>query len=722
MTSYPRDTADPPDDGGQHSNVAKDNAHVDLQVGVMHGDANFYHVVNETPEEKYRVGRNYLRGHAQQQAERLICQAFMSGHKNTEVAYYWTLAILSGRTFEGLGPADFNSLSTAFRFAERHGPDVWSDATLAVLGLLNCFVEQDTGEADPVKLGRALKTFDALPDARRAEIRRHLEMILAGGIQDRLDAEYAQEICDHRMDNDRRRRALKFFEPDPTPPRLRQPQPIDVAAANWLGLTIGTLLTGTGLVLLLPLLATGAPLPMVSTVLLCGVGGYCAVRQRWEWLRRERRRAAEEAERADIPEDDDWQDERAREFTVQVRRTVNEEFDYFRPIDRKARKQWDERINGVRNALRREVVDVYGDDADVVLARWLIRWYARETLRAWKAGALPEEHYDPPMPPFAAPLILAGVIAAGVGAGLAVFTALGVSWYLTVLATLAMVVGGCLLYPTATVAYLEWRRHEDDLAAMGLRYDEQCVAYATMVKTLEDRPSDPEVARWLDYDKAHVKMLALQRYRLANRNVTAHAILVAGTGFCRMARVPYGPPRYSSYQVHVFLLTDGGVRLVAVEVNFLNGLVHNERRMAFHYGAVATARIGEINVRPDGEPREQSQDRTGQRWIHQLAQNGGTSSGVAKPLVLSRTFRLSLVNDDVVAVRVVNFDDGLVERLRENPETMLELALDVAGLTGAFETLEAVAAEGKEWISREKDRQARRLKTYREGMGPLEMP
>jgi hypothetical protein len=64
--------------------------------------------------------------------------------------------------------------------------------------------------------------------------------------------------------------------------------------------------------------------------------------------------------------------------------------------------------------------------------------------------------------------------------------------------------------------------------------------------------------------------------------------------------------------------------------------------------------------------------------------------------------------------------DGVVGRIREQPEMMLELALDAAGLTGTLDVLEQVAAEGKDWIAREKERQSRRLKTYQEGMGTLE--
>lgn len=716
-----RDTGQSAANGQQH-NIAKDDAHVDMQIGVMHGNTYFYRTKTETPHEQYRVGRNYLGGNAQQQAEKLICQAFMGGHRTTEVAYYWTLAILSGRSFDHLGPKDFNSLSSAFRFAKLHGPDHWSDATTAISRLLACLVEQDSkDEPDAAELGTALEAFDALPSAQQREIRRHLEMILAGGIQDRLDAELASEVRGQRMSGNRAKRAWKFFEPDPVEPRRRRPRPIDVRPVDWLKLIGGVLISGAGMTYLSPLVASDASFSSVLAVLLCGAGCCCAVQQRWEWLRRERLLEARRAERRTIVEDDEW-DDHAKEVAAQIRKTVNSEFEYFRPLDWPPRRQWDRHLAGIKNALRRELVDLYGDDTDIEPARWLIRWYARQTHRSWRAGTLASEREDPVVQPSAGPLIAVGVLATMIGAGIALLNTFDANWKVAILAAPAIVAGTCLLYPAVTAIYLEWRRYLQDEVEMAKRYEEQCAAYRTMVDKLKDRPSDTEMARWLDYDKACARMLALQRYQLANRNVIAHAVLSQGTTFCRLARVQYGPPRYSSYQVHVFLLTDRGVRQVTVEVNFLNGLVHNEQRMTFHYQAVTALRVGEIIVRLDGEQPLRLPDRTGQRWLHQLMSRNRESSGVAKPLILSRTFQLSLVNDETIAIRVTNFDDGLVDRMRESAWSMLELALDVAGLSGALRILEAVAAESKEWIARENDRRARRLQTYQDEMGGSKMP
>jgi hypothetical protein len=83
--------------------IAEDDAQVGTQIGVVHGDANFYKIAEgASPAEKYRVGLNYLNGNMPRQAEKLIREAMMNGRQSTESAYYLALAILSGRSFDQL--------------------------------------------------------------------------------------------------------------------------------------------------------------------------------------------------------------------------------------------------------------------------------------------------------------------------------------------------------------------------------------------------------------------------------------------------------------------------------------------------------------------------------------------------------------------------------------------------------------------------------------------
>src|SRR6202021_3317010 len=99
----------------------------------------------------------------------------------------------------------------------------------------------------------------------------------------------------------------------------------------------------------------------------------------------------------------------------------------------------------------------------------------------------------------------------------------------------------------------------------------------------ERRPTDEEMARWLDYDKFFIKSMAMRDRNLVNRNLVTHAILTEDRWPCWSARVLYGPPRYSHYRVIVFLLTEGGVGQVTMDLDFRTGRVSNTQSTSFPY-------------------------------------------------------------------------------------------------------------------------------------------
>jgi hypothetical protein len=283
-----------------------------------------------------------------------------------------------------------------------------------------------------------------------------------------------------------------------------------------------------------------------------------------------------------------------------------------------------------------------------------------------------------------------------------------VSWISALWAIVALIVGSVPLAAGGTAVYLEHRRYADELAGTAERFDEQLMAYRRMSEILVDRPSDSEMARWLDHDKSHVRMLAMRHYRLSYREVFAHTVLCESSGpDARRGRVVYGPPRYSVYRVLVFLLTGSGVRQFSVMVNFATGLVHDEHRFTFRYDAIASAGVIQRSVRfATARPTFGGEE----------ARRGGPDSD-HKALVFARSFRLTLVSSDWFNIQVENFDEGFMDRLHENARTLLELALDTAGITGALHILEAVAAEGKDWIARELNRRSRRFDKYQENLG-----
>jgi hypothetical protein len=706
------------DGGAQQTNTIQGDANVGLVAGVIHGDTHFYQLRDETPEEKYRVGCNYLNGHVQAPAEKLICAAFMSGkaYQNADVAYHWALAILSGRTFEQLTQDDFTRLSTAFQYAGRPGDDGLAGALAVVSRLIDCLLKQDQDRTDVhegAQLDQVLASFEALPFPRREEIHRHLEMILAGGIQDRLEAGYASELHAHRMSNNRRNRAWKFFEPDPTPPLRRDTPPVRVAMPDKVALAIGVLIAGAAVVLLLPVLAQTNPILMPLALLACGAGvaytGAHGLERAW----RSARFRAIRLSRTKITESDRPDDERERDFATDIERTIDFELDYFKwhHVGRSSWKQWDKDIKGIRNALCRELTDTYKAQSDIQKIRWLIRWHARRTFLAWKRDVLPDP-YEGLRPPSVRPIVI-GVLVSIVGGCVASIAAIAAAALVTLLAGALIIIAATLSLPAATRIHVERRRHATDLHEAAHRYREHFLAYQSIREALADTPDDSEMARWLDHDKAYVKALALRYYKMTNRNVFAHAVVSQAAVFCRAARVNDGPPRYSANRVLVFLFTDGGVCQITIELSFLTGELRNEKRVTFNYDAITSAWTNEIGVRLDGEtPSSSSTDVDQSDKNTETKSSDGAAGSTTRLLVVSRNFRLSLENKESITFNVQNFYEDVDQSL-EIQHDLLQLALDVAG-SGALWLMEVVAAEGKDWIARERKRRERRLTRYRQ--------
>src|SRR3984957_15942370 len=121
---------------------------------------------------------------------------------------------------------------------------------------------------------------------------------------------------------------------------------------------------------------------------------------------------------------------------------------------------------------------------------------------------------------------------------------------------------------------------------------------------LADRPTDAEIARWLDYDKVYIKNEVMKELGLVNRDIMAHAVLTEGQHRSVRAREVFGPPRYEEYQVAVILLTDRGVAKISKDLDFRKGeLTPGEREKVFHYDAISAADILRVEVKFHGDHR-----------------------------------------------------------------------------------------------------------------------
>jgi hypothetical protein len=682
-------------------NVAQDGAHVDAQIGVVHGDVAFYTISGDaTPEAKYQVALRYLDGNMPRQAEKLFREAFVTGHRSTQISYYWALSVLSGRSFDHLGDVEFDQLADAFAMAARSRADEWSVALGVVASLIQSLAAQEQqSDADTRSFDDALARYGQLRPDRRDEIRRHLEMVLVGGIQDQLELRDAAEVAQRRMANNRRNRVWKFFEPTPVGPR---PLPL-LAREAWgkdLAKAAGGAVLGLASLYLGGALLVGHHVALlIGSVLLYLAGAYLAVRYGREHYAVIARSRWSDARFQDTrPNEAELWDDECSAFAAAVGRSIDRRFEARKPR-REGGSTWMENSSSMRAALQREIVEQYADMGPlprVRTIRWLIDWHADQSYSAWRNGTLysyPAERGNPRM---TAVLSIMGAVAV---AGGLLMELVNAAWgapvpgSLVILGCIAATVllwkGGSAAWGKAATATCGSQESERRLAA-------ETRAFEDWEQVLADRPTDAEIATWLDYDKAHIKAAALKQYGLANRDLIAHVVLTGPAHGSFRARFKYGPPRYSKYEIQLFLLTGSGVRQVSVQLDLATGAITNERRRSFRYDAISSAEV----------------THTGGSRRHSA--NGMPDA--EKP-ASPQEFRLNLNNMQAVHVPVGNFDEGLIDRVMEDTEYLLELARDTSGVTSALRILEAVAAEGSEWVRQERQRRRRRMMDYQSRQG-----
>ena len=736
--------------GPSHAtNEARDHANVGIQAGVVNGNVHIYEVRGELPADKYRVALNCLDGNMARRAEALITEAVDAGFTSSlgaeftcnHVAYYWELAILSGRSFDHLGPQEFANVQRATNISRPDQADQWTPALQVVNQLVKCLVRQDElGDADPAEFSRVLNAYQRLEKPRQDEIRRHLDTILVGGIQDQLDAISAQEVRAQRMSADRKERVWKFFEQVPERPRARTAQAPTLVGWQWVAAICGGTIVAAGLVTSLYVIAGTSLLKAALAILLITAGGFAAVRfgiARFSAAARLADAIRERGEHSPVtrysvtgpassPYEPDERDDEDDTEEIRQAKTKRTEFrrllrDYvecrFRekaPDKSKARQRWANDTARIRVALANELIGLYDDPpTEPGAINWLVNWHVKRIAESWEAGELSKYRDRLRVPAGIAAGYAGGLAALGVGAVIAL-VGMFQEQVVSALAATALAIAGCwLLRRSRLDVYLVLRhRLPADSAELDQHQLDEENEYRRWQEVLANRPSDAEMARWLDYDKMYVKTLAMNQHGLVNRDLIAHAVLTEAGHWRKRARVLNAPWRYSAYRVSLFLLTKTGVRLVTVHLDFATGIVSDQRRTNFRYDTISETQVAELGIRFDG----------GRRQIILLEENDRNREEQVEALILARGFQLSFVHGRVITVVVENFDDGLIDRMREDPQRLFELALDTSGVAGALRVLEAIAAEGKEWIAQERARRSRRLVDLQQSLDAPAMP
>ena len=674
----------------QNENVAADGSHVELQVGAVYGAvhnvSNYAVHPDDTPQRRQQVAIELLHGGMPRDAERILGDLLRRGHNTSRVAYYYGLAVLSGRSLTEVDHQVHDDFELAWRMTEAAPLDEWKHSLVAMRRFLAAVwrleVQEPLGAEDEDIVDDA---FGTLPDERRAEILRHVDPLRGGVQQGQVDARDEHRVVVARMQPGRENRAWKFFEPDPAQPRLFVPAATEVPGGVWTRVAFGGVLALVGVLILVAGVAHAVA--GLLGIPLLALGGYLVVRFRtWQQqltlaLQREDQKHRPVADAPAPVSPGHWV---STSFVVDLHRAVDLCFREGRPH---IAGDWNGDTSGLRAHLKDRLVSLYGNaQVQPGALVWLMRWHINRIAARWRSGTL--FNYRLGLQP---PARVIGWYRFGAGLVVAGLLVLAVSG----LVGAAIVLGaGCYLL-AANVTSVMAAQRDDKAAALENEqlFEEEQQAYLKRVQLLADRPTDAEMARWLDLDKSYLTAVALHRAGLGRRDLVTHVVMTQRGKHALRARVLHGPVRYSEYVVLVFLLTRSGVREIEVDLDFLTGQVRDERRTSFRYDALASASVAETGVRtandlgylPEGarsEPRE----------IVNLS---------------GREFRLSLVSGQTIRVLVENFA-GLSDSGLENGADLLRIALQTSGIAGSLHVLEAVAAEGRDWIEREHGRRKRR--------------
>jgi hypothetical protein len=261
------------------------NGKVDWQVGVLNGDVHNYEVNAAAPaDERFEKGLKLLDGNMARRAEELIRGAVEDGYISNRVAYYWVLSVLSGRQFGHLKGEDHETLQGCFATADRKNSDEWLAALAVIKEFLNCSAQYQRGKIRDGDYDGLILAYDDLGQDRREELRRHLDLIMTGALQDQLDVKYAVEIEQNRVSGDRAGRAWKFFEATPAEPQpetLNEPR---IGVGRRLVGGLGVALAAAGLLLVLVTSIRHSPLVGLVFIAGTGGGGYLLARTGKRWL------------------------------------------------------------------------------------------------------------------------------------------------------------------------------------------------------------------------------------------------------------------------------------------------------------------------------------------------------------------------------------------------------------------------------------------------------
>lgn len=642
---------------GTAANYAAGSSSVGVQAGVVHGDVNIYETPpGASPAEIFETGAHLLDGGMPGKARELIEKAVMDGLTGNRVCLYWQLALISGRTRHEMPEEHLTMLHRAPETCRLTGNDAWAEGARLLRHLLES-AQQPDEDLDPL-----LKELDGLPDPQRSKILRHLQLFLDGPLQDKMWRRALASAEHGQMGNGRADRVWKFFEPPPAGPRLPDPPPPDISLATWFQASGSTAVLAVAAHHLAYLLIRDLQMAALLAYLLSIVGGYCAARGGTEWHFRTVRRRAKDREHAPSAR---RRDPPPGGFADRVGKRYDHYFAKYVPHNTD-RSVWLAETAGIRRSLRDETVRAYREQRiGVERIAWFIRHWVGDVRRRWENGTLWSYREELTVSLPTKLLTILGLVLLVLGMTQLLESAVQIDPLSTLLGAASAVPAGVIAVRAWVHIVLEEKRHAADHAERDRTLEGCRAAFDRWKAKLDDKPEDFEMAAWLDCDRKILLGEALRHYGLTMSNIVAHAFIESRGSPGRSARVRKGPWRYERYKLLLFLLTTDGVRQLHTELDFAEGTFHARDRTNYRYEAVAAVRV-----------RQTDDDE--------------------------HDFKLTLVSGEEIRVEATAPEPQ--EAHDEPTGVVSEVTQDAANLRHTFNVMEGIAAEGKRWITRERQR------------------
>ncbi|NYH77250.1 hypothetical protein FHR84_000564 [Actinopolyspora biskrensis] len=637
------------------TNTAGSGSSVGIQAEWVH-NSNVYMVSSDDPpEQKYRVGVNYLDNGVPLRAREWIDAAIARDYDGAAVRFYWALALLSKRSYRELSTEERGLLGELPDHIATYPDSEWTRALEALCELLG---HLDVPDRDPTP---ALEKLRSLPARQREQIVRHCDLVLTSGVKDSLWAETRRTAERRRRAGNRENRVWAYFQPEPIRPRAQYPDPKGATPQQWLRAVLASaLLAGSLGSLGWILLQRPTAISVIAYLTTLAVGALAA-KTGFEWRYRTQRLRSKE-----------------REYAGEVAahaapgsgfaNQVDHAFQYYahkyapKEVDRSV---WLAETRGIRTTLRNEVVELYRESRiQVGRVRWLIRHLILDVRKQWCENVLfsYRQQYRTPLSTRAWCLsaLVVGVLAACAVVDAAVRTA--------PLSALASVLIAVITGRVATFRWCyilgEHRRFAEEDQEYARKMEARQTAYQRWKDKLAATcPTEEEMETWLECDRILLVDEALRHYRLAWRDITAHTIVQTPAKSCKRARVNGGPWRYSKYDLQLFLITAEGVRELAKQLDVEHGTFHGNERGHFRFDAVSSLRVVE--------------------------------SGDHK-----YTLELTLSNGPTRTIEVTEPERNFEPASPDEPG-LSRISLDATGFTHALHVLEGISAEGKAWIQRD---------------------